>query len=122
MIQKMKEGSVVIDVSIDQGGCFETSKATTHQHPVYQIHGVTHYAVPNIASRVPRTASISFSNFFMPLLLSVGEYGGFENLLKSDRALAKGVYVFNGKLTNQRISDLYGIPFHHLELLMAAFF
>lgn len=122
MVQHMKAGSIIIDVSIDQGGCFESSKPTTHQDPVYQKYGVTHYAVPNIASRVPRTASLSFSNFFTPLLLAIGEAGGIENMLKEDRSLSKGVYVFNGKLTNQRIAELHGIPFHHLELLMAAFY
>lgn len=122
MVQRMKAGSVIIDVSIDQGGCFESSRPTTHHEPVFQKYGVTHYAVPNIASRVPRTASLSFSNFFTPLLLSIGEAGGMENMLKEDRGLSKGVYVFNGKLTNQRIAELHGIPFHHLELLMAAFY
>ena len=122
MVRSMKKGAVIIDVSIDQGGCFETIKATSHHDPVYQVHGVTHYGVPNMASRVPRTASISFSNFFMPLLLQIGESGGLENLLRVNRSLAKGVYIYNGKLTNHDVSRLYGIPFSHLELLMAAFY
>ncbi|MCK9450940.1 MAG: alanine dehydrogenase [Bacteroidales bacterium] len=122
MVRSMKKGAVIIDVSIDQGGCFETIKATSQHDPVYQVHGVTHYGVPNMASRVPRTASISFSNFFMPLLLQIGESGGLENLLRVNRALAKGVYIYNGKLTNHDVSRLYGIPFSHLELLMAAFY
>lgn len=122
MVKKMKSGAVIIDVSIDQGGCFETIKVTSHREPVYQCHGVTHYAVPNMASRVPRTASVSFSNFFMPLLLQIGESGGLENLLRTNRALAKGVYIYNGKLTNHDVSRMYGIPFSHLELLMAAFY
>ncbi|MDA3942714.1 MAG: alanine dehydrogenase [Bacteroidetes bacterium] len=122
MVKTMKAGAVIIDVSIDQGGCFETSKPMSHHDPVYQVHGVTHYAVPNMASRVPRTASVSFSNFFMPLLLEIGENGGLENLLRADRALAKGVYIYNGKLTNYDVSRLHSIPLSHLELLMAAFY
>ncbi len=122
MIKKMKSGSVIIDVSIDQGGCFETSRTTTHQDPVYKLYDVTHYCVPNIASRVPRTASYSLSNFFAPLLLRIGEMGGVENMLKMDRALSKGVYAFNGKITNQQISTTFGLPFQHLDLLMAAFY
>lgn len=122
MVKSMKSGAVIIDVSIDQGGCFETIRPTSHHDPVYQLHGVTHYGVPNMASRVPRTASVSFSNFFMPLLLQIGERGGLENLLRVDRALAKGVYIYNGKLTNSDVSRLHSIPFSHLELLMAAFY
>ncbi|MCK9291446.1 MAG: alanine dehydrogenase [Bacteroidales bacterium] len=120
-ITNMKEGTVIIDVSIDQGGCFETSRPTTHQNPVYQIQGVTHYCVPNIASRVPRTASTSFSNFFAPLLLEIAAHGGVDNLLKHDRGLAKGTYIFNGTITNQQISQLYDLPFQPLDLLLAAY-
>jgi alanine dehydrogenase len=122
MVSKMKPGSVIIDVSIDQGGCFDTSRPTTHQNPVYKVYDVTHYCVPNIASKVPRTASYSLSNFFAPLLLRIGDMGGVENMLKMDRALSKGVYAFNGKITNQQISTTHGLPFQHLDLLMAAFY
>lgn len=121
MVRSMKEGAIIIDVSIDQGGCFETSRPTTHQNPVFKVHGVTHYCVPNIASKVPRTASTSFSNFFAPLLLSIAEHGGVDNLLKINRSFAKGAYIYNGVLTNQQISKLYDIPFQHLDLLLAAY-
>jgi alanine dehydrogenase len=122
MVASMKAGAVIIDVSIDQGGCFETSRPTTHQNPVFQEHGITHYAVPNMASRVPRTASIAFNNFFTPLLLQLAQSGGMQAYLQSDRAFAKGVYAFNGKLTNHNIAQLYRLPFHNLELLLAAFY
>lgn len=122
MVKKMKPGSVIIDVSIDQGGCFETSRPTNHQNPVYQVHGITHYCVPNIASRVPRTASTSFSNFFSSLLLEIAENGGVDQTLKNNRAFSKGAYIFNGVLTNQQISRMYDIPFQHLDLLLAAFY
>ena len=81
MVSRMKKGSVIVDVSIDQGGCFETSTITTHSDPVFQKFGITHYCVPNIASRVPNTASYAFSNFFAPVLLNIGEVGGAENML-----------------------------------------
>ncbi|KAF0130935.1 MAG: alanine dehydrogenase [Bacteroidetes bacterium] len=122
MVRKMKPGSVIIDVSIDQGGCFETSRPTNHQNPVYQVHDITHYCVPNIASKVPRTASTSFSNFFSSILIEIAENGGVDATLKSNRAFSKGAYIFNGVLTNQQISKLHDIPFQHLDLLLAAFY
>ena len=121
-VKKMKPGSVIIDVSIDQGGCFETSRPTNHQNPVYQLHDITHYCVPNIASKVPRTASTSFSNFFSGLLLEIAENGGVDKTLKNNRAFSKGAYIFNGILTNHQISKLHDIPFQHLDLLLAAFY
>lgn len=121
MVQRMKDGAVIIDVSIDQGGCFETSRPTNHQNPVYQVHGVTHYCVPNIASRVPRTASASFSNFFAPVILDIADHGGVDNMLKSSPSFSKGAYIYNGVLTNKQVSKLFDIPFQHLDLLLAAF-
>jgi len=121
MVQQMHPGSIIVDVSIDQGGCFETASVTTHEQPVYQVHGITHYCVPNIASRVPHTASYSLSNFLTPLLLNISEAGGIERFLKLDMAFSRGVYIYNGVLTNKHISDLHQIPFRDLELLMAAF-
>lgn len=121
MVAQMKYGSVIIDVSIDQGGCVETSKVTDHADPVFKKHDVTHYCVPNIASKVPHTASYAFSNFFAPVLLSIGEYGGIVNLLKSDPGIRQGAYLFNGTLTNQYIGEYYQLPHQDIELLMAAF-
>lgn len=121
MIRQMKEGSVAIDVSIDQGGCFETSRPTTHKSPVYKVHGVTHYAVPNIPSKVPHTASQALNNIIVPILLEMGSEGGIENLLKQDAGVRQGVYSFNGILTNQFISRIYNLPFQDIGLLMAAY-
>ena len=121
MVRQMKPGSVIVDVSIDQGGCFETSRATTHHDPVYQVHDVTHYCVPNIASRVPHTASYSLSNILTPMLLNISDMGGIEKMMKRDTTFCKGVYIFNGILTNKFIGELYGLPSQNLELLMAAF-
>ncbi len=121
MVRQMKQGAIIVDVSIDQGGCFETSRVTTHQDPVFKVHGVTHYCVPNIASRVPRTASLSLSNFLTPTLLNISEAGGIEKMLKQDLAFCQGVYIYNGILTNKHIGELFGLPSQNLELLMAAF-
>jgi alanine dehydrogenase len=121
MVSQMKFGSVIVDVSIDQGGCIETSEVTNHADPVFKKLGVTHYCVPNIASRVPHTASYAFSNFFAPVLLSLGEGGGIENLLKYDPDIRNGVYLFNGILTNRYIGEYFGLPYQDINLLMAAF-
>ena len=90
MVREMKSGSVIVDVSIDRGGCFETSEVTTHLDPVFKKYGVVHYCVPNIASRVPRTASYALTNIFTPILLSMGEIGRFEDLIKRNLGLRHG--------------------------------
>jgi alanine dehydrogenase len=121
MVKQMKKGSVIIDISIDQGGCIETSECRTHGNPVYTKYGIVHYCVPNIPSRVARTASIALSNVFAPLMLSIGETGGIRHQLKEDPGLRNGVYIYNGILTNQFIGDQFGIPYKDIDLLMAAF-
>jgi alanine dehydrogenase len=121
MVKGMKPGAVIIDVSIDQGGCVETSRITTHQNPVFKKYDVIHYCVPNIASQVPHTASYALSNFFTPVMLSIGEEGGIDNLIRRDRGICKGVYLFKGILTNKTISNLFNLPFQDIDLLMAAF-
>jgi len=118
MVADMKAGSVIVDVSIDQGGCFETSRVTTHNDPVFRKHGVTHYCVPNIASRVARTASIAFSNIFTPMLLRVGEEGGLDNLIRQDEKIRNGVYIYNGMLTNKYLGEAFKIPYKDLGLLL----
>lgn len=120
MVALMRKGSVIVDVSIDQGGCFETSEVTNHEFPVFTKHGVIHYCVPNIASRVSRTASYALSNIFAPILMSIGEEAGLDNLLKKNKGLRQSVYVYNGMLTNRFLSDSYGIPYKDIDLLMSA--
>ena len=119
MIQKMKKGSVIVDVSIDQGGLFETSRLTTHIKPVYQEFGVTHYCVPNIASSVPHTASQALSNFFMPVILQIAEDGGVDQLLRNDEGFRSGVYLFNGVVTYKEIGETFHLAYRDLELLLA---
>jgi alanine dehydrogenase len=121
MVSRMKEGAVIIDVSIDQGGCVETSRITSHKDPVFSFAGVTHYCVPNIASRFPQTASLALSNFFAPMLIKAGELGGMEKLLSRDFYFRQGVYLYNGILTNKVIGDHYGMSYQDIDLLMAAF-
>lgn len=119
MVQKMKKGAVVIDVSIDQGGSFETSELTTHKKPTFLKHGVVHYCVPNIASRVSRTASMTISNIITPILLRIAEEGGIENTIRKHECLRNGVYCFKGGLTNEMLSNNFKLPFRDLDLLMA---
>lgn len=120
MVSEMKVGSVIIDVSIDQGGCFETSEVTNHTKPVFRKHGVIHYCVPNIASRVSRTASYALSTIFAPILINIGEEGGVENMLRTDVGVRNGVYLYNGTLTNQVLGDMFKLPYKDINLLMAA--
>lgn len=121
MVKNMETGSVIVDVSIDQGGCFETSRVTSHDNPIYKEFGVTHYCVPNIASCVPNTASYSLSNIITPMLLDISEHGGVQQLLKRNIGMRKGVYIYNGALTNNHIGNIFGLPSRDIELLMAAF-
>ncbi|MAZ93941.1 MAG: alanine dehydrogenase [Bacteroidales bacterium] len=121
MVRSMEQGSVIIDVSIDQGGCFETSKITRHDNPIFDKYGVTHYCVPNIASCVPNTASHSLSNIIGPILESISRHGGIDRMLKHDNGLRKGVYIYKGALTNGQIGNLTGLPSRDIELLIAAF-
>ena len=120
MVQEMKKGSVVIDVSIDQGGCFETSDVTSHKSPTFIKHDVIHYCVPNIASRVSRTASMAISNILTPILLRIAEEGGVENTIRKHENLRKGVYTFNSNLTNEVLSKNFDIPFVDLDLIMGS--
>ncbi|MES2795362.1 MAG: alanine dehydrogenase [Bacteroidota bacterium] len=122
MISSMQENSVVIDVCIDQGGCFETSRMTNHKDPVYKYQGVIHYCVPNIASRVSATASVALSNIFTPFLLKSGTLGGIEEMIFVDKDFMKGVYSYKGSLTNLTIAQNFGMRYKDLSLLMAARF
>ena len=121
MVREMKNGSVIVDVSIDRGGCFETSRPTDLSDPVFKKFGVLHYCVPNIASRVPRTASYALTNIFAPLLLGMGDVGGFEELIKRDLGLRHGVYLYNGALTSEVLSEAFRLPYKDLDILLAAF-
>lgn len=120
MVANMKPGSVIIDVSIDQGGCFETSEVTTLDRPTFIKHDVIHYCVPNIASRVPRTAAIAISNILTPILLKASTLGSIEDLLVNNPGLRHGVYTYKGCLTNEYLSERFQIKFTHLDLLITS--
>lgn len=118
MVENMKKGAVIIDVSIDMGGCFETSELTTHTKPTYEKYGVIHYAVPNIPARYPKTSSISISNIFTPYLLQIGEAGGLENALRFDKGLRNGLYLYHGILTNRMVGEWFGLKFSDINFLI----
>ena len=117
MIETMKNGAIIIDVSIDMGGCFETSEVTTHDNPTFTKHGIVHYCVPNIPARYARTASLSISNIFTPYLLNIAENGGLENTLRFDRGLKSGLYFYRGILTSKSVSDWFDLPYRDINLL-----
>src|SRR5580698_6786308 len=119
-VSRMKPNAVVIDVSIDQGGCFETSEVTNHTHPVYRKHDVIHYCVPNIASRVARTATYALTNIFTPILLDIGEQGGLKNLIWEKAGLREAVYIYKGHLTSKHMGERFSIPSKELELLIVS--
>ena len=118
MVEKMKAGAVVIDVSIDMGGCFETSEVTNHDKPTFQYNNVTHYCVPNIPARYSRSASVSISNIFTPYLLKIAEDGGVENAIRFDRGLKNGLYFYHGILTNKSVADWFDLDCSDLNLLI----
>ncbi len=121
MVQQMKPGSVIIDVSIDKGGCIETSKITTHEKPTFIKHDVIHYCVPNMASGVSQTASMAISNIIMPLVLHCANgAGGIQNLMNTMPSLTKAIYSYNGKLTNKVLADKFSIKFTDLNLLLSS--
>jgi alanine dehydrogenase len=120
MVKKMKAGAVIVDVSIDKGGCFETSKITTHQNPTFLKHDVIHYCVPNIGSRVSRTASYSLSNIFSPLLIQIADSGGCEKLIQKSKGFRHGVYIYNGTITSSILGEAFELPYKDLDLLISA--
>ena len=118
MVESMKPGAVVIDVSIDMGGCFETSEITTHNKPTFLKHGVIHYCVPNIPARYSRSASVSISNIFTPYLLKIADDGGIENALRFDRGLKNGLYFYHGILTNKSVANWFDLDYSDANLLI----
>jgi alanine dehydrogenase len=122
MVQSMKPDSLIIDLSIDQGGCVETSEMTTLSKPTFRKHDVIHYCVPNIASRVAHTATTALSNIFTPTILRAAEEGGVEEMIFTHKWFMRGVYTYKGGLTNEYLARKYGLKYKNIELLMAARF
>ncbi len=121
LVKSMKKGAVIIDLSIDRGGCIETTECRAMKDPVYEKHGVIHFSAWNLPSRVARTASIALSNIFAPLLQRMADTGGITQLLKNDPGIRNGVYLYNGILTNETLGQQYGILSKDLDLLLTAF-
>lgn len=120
MVSKMKEGSVIIDVSIDQGGCIETSEITTHKSPTFIRHGVTHYCVPNISSKIARTASVAVSNIITPLLIKSGSSGSIDRLLYNREGIRHGCYTYKGCVTNEYMARRFSQKYTPIDLLMTS--
>lgn len=121
MVRTMKKGSVIIDLSIDRGGCIETTECRALKDPVFEKYGVIHFSAWNLPSRVARTASIALSNIFAPLLQSMADAGGITQLLKNDPGVRNGVYLYNGILTNETLGQKFGVLSKDLDLLLSAF-
>lgn len=120
MVSHMKAGSIIVDVSIDRGGCFETSELTSHENPVFKKYDVLHYCVPNIPSGYARTASQAISNVLMPLLQEASKEGNFDNLIWKKQGVRNGIYLYKGSLTNFHLSQRFKLKYTDLELLLAA--
>ena len=118
MVEHMKKGSVIVDVSIDTGGCFETSEITTHENPTFIKNGVIHYCVPNIPSRYSKTASLSISNILTPYLLQIADNGGIETAIRCDSGLKNGVYFYHGILTNKTIGEWFDLTYRDINLIV----
>lgn len=122
MVSKMKENSVIVDVSIDQGGCFETSRITTHSQPVFKRYGVIHFCVPNVPARVAHTATAALSNIFAPVLLMADKQGGIEELIFSKDWFMQGVYCYKGTLTHKNLAHRLNMRFKDIQLFRLARF
>ncbi len=118
MVEHMKKGAVIVDVSIDMGGCFETSEVTTHEKPTFFKNNVLHYCVPNIPSRYSKTASLSISNILTPYLLQIAEDGGIESAIRCDKGLKNGVYLYRGILSNKTIGEWFDLPYNDINLIV----
>ncbi|SHI83145.1 alanine dehydrogenase [Flavobacterium terrae] len=118
MITHMKKGAIIVDVSIDTGGCFETSEITTHENPTFVKNGVIHYCVPNIPSRYSKTASLSISNIITPYLLQIADDGGIESAIRCDAGLKNGVYFYHGILTNKTIGEWFDLTHRDINLIV----
>lgn len=118
MVEHMKKGAVIVDVSIDTGGCFETSEVTTHEKPTFIKNNVVHYCVPNIPSRYSKTASLSISNIITPYLMQIAEDGGIESAIRCNKGLKNGVYMYHGILTNKAIGDWFGLSDSDINLIV----
>lgn len=118
MVMKMKKGSVIIDITIDNGKVIETSELTTMEDPYIIKHGVIHCGLPNLTSRMPRTTTKAISNFFLSYILNYDEEGGFENMLIRKNEMKQSLYMYKGRHTKKIICDRFGLTYHDINLLI----
>ena len=121
LVKTMKPGAIIIDMSVDQGGCFETSECRTLQNPVYEKHGIIHYCVPNISARVARTSSMALSNIFAPILLKIGNSGSVDSAINESAGFRHGAYIYGGIVVNRLFGNYYGIASNDIGLLLAGY-
>lgn len=121
MVQQMEPGSLIIDVSIDQGGCVETSHQTTLKSPVFRKYDVTHYCVPNIAARFPKSASIAISKNILAVLQELAKLREIRSLFNNDPNIQDAIYTYGGMMTNMHISNRLGVPYNNLKFLFNKF-
>ncbi len=121
LIKTMKKAAVIVDLSIDQGGCFETSECRTISNPIYEKHGIIHYCVPNISARVGRTSSMALSNTLAPLILKIGSFGNINNSVTNDIGLRNGAYLYNGLMINHLIGNYYNIKSNNIGLFLSEY-
>ncbi|ANT65313.1 MULTISPECIES: alanine dehydrogenase [Prosthecochloris] len=119
VVKSMRQGSVIIDVSIDQGTCFETSRHTTHTNPIFVKHGVTHYCVPNIPSAVAKTATFALTNTLLPFIMKLNAHDTINEILWNSHSLRKGTYVFKGYITQKNLAELTSLPYREIDMLLA---
>lgn len=121
LVKTMKNGAIIVDMSVDQGGCFETSECRTLENPVFEKYGVIHYCVPNISARVARTSTMALSNIFAPTMLKIGCSGSVRSAISESAGFRHGAYIYSGILVNKLIGDYYGIQANDIALLLAGF-
>ena len=121
LVKTMKVGAIIIDMSVDQGGCFETSECRTLENPIFEKHGIIHYCVPNISARVARTSSMALSNIFAPIMLKLGHSGSVKSAIQESAGFRHGAYIFGGMLVNRLIGDYYGINSNDIGLLLTGY-
>ncbi len=115
MLASMQKGSVMVDVAIDQGGCFETSHATTHENPIYEVDGIVHYAVANIPGAVPYTSTLALTNATLPYAIQLADKG-WQAACRDNAELRLGLNVVEGKVVYRQVAEAWGLPYHQLAL------
>jgi alanine dehydrogenase len=117
MLKTMKKGSVLVDVSIDQGGCFETSKETTHVNPTYTVDGIVHYAVSNMPGALPRTSTLALNNATLPYTLEIANKG-WKKAMQENTEIKRGANVVSGRVTYKGVAEAFGLDYVPIDNLL----